>query len=230
MECHTWCLRARLTIEPDKTELIFFSHAQPNLTLHGPHLLTVFLPDWEHSTYYTVMASDHVHYLGLHFNHKLSWDKHISVIVARTKGMLKALQLLGNSVWGLNHGSWCLVYNAICIPALTYGSPIWFKDQKKQTKALQMVQNMAIQVITGAFCSTPLEPLHQLMAIPPMQVQLQQITTQAAIHLLSLPTSSTVLLRLGAPWSTMEGSSIPLPYPSVAMARTFGSNISLLTT
>jgi hypothetical protein len=119
------------------------------------------------------MATDQVHYLGLHFDHKLSWDKHIAVVMTRMKGMLKSLQLLSNLVHSLNHGSWQLAYNAICIPVLTYRSLIWFRDQKKHIKTPQTVQNMAVQIIAGAFCSTPLEPLHQLTAIPPIQIQLQ---------------------------------------------------------
>jgi hypothetical protein len=172
-ECHSWCLRAGLTIEPEKTEIMFFSRTRPNLALHGPRPTTIHLPDWEHNTYYVVAAADQVRYLGLHFDHKLSWDKHMSVVATRTKGTLKSLQLLGNSVRGLNQGSWRLAYNAICIPALTYGSPIWFRGKKKHTKTLQTVQNMAVRVIAGAFRSTPLEPLHQLMAIPPIQVCLK---------------------------------------------------------
>jgi hypothetical protein len=116
---------------------------------------------------------DHVQYLGLHFDHKMSWGKHISVVVTRTKGMLKALQLLGNSVCSLDHGSWCLAFNAICIPTLMYGSLIWYRDQKKHTKLLQVVQSMAVHVIVGAFRSTPTKLLHQLTTIPPIQIWLQ---------------------------------------------------------
>jgi hypothetical protein len=172
----------------------------------------IYLPHWELNTYYVVTASNHVQYLGLHFNHRLSWDNHITIIVTRTKGTLKSLQLLGNSVCSLDHGSWHLAFNAICIPTLTYGSPIWFRGQKKHIKTLQTVQNMAIQVIAGAFQSTPMEPLHQLIAIPPIQIRLNHLTTQVASQLLMLPTSSPVLHRLGPPWASVEGSGIPLPY------------------
>jgi hypothetical protein len=132
--------------------------------------MTVYLQNWEVNSYYTVTASDHVCYLGIHFDHKLSWDKHISVVMTRTKDMLKSLQLLGNSVQGLDHGSWHLAYNAIYIPALTYGVLIWFRGQKKHIKTLQAIQNTAVCIIAGAFRSTPLEPLHQLTSIPPIQI------------------------------------------------------------
>jgi hypothetical protein len=78
--CHTWCLKARLMIEPEKTELIFFSCPRPNPALHGQRPTTIFLSNWECCMYYTVQATDHIHYLGLYFDHKLSWDKHVSII------------------------------------------------------------------------------------------------------------------------------------------------------
>jgi Reverse transcriptase (RNA-dependent DNA polymerase) len=153
--CHSWCRLAGLTIEPEKTEVLFFSRRRAAPALHGNQPDRILLPDWEQSSYYAVKASESVRYLGIHFNHKLAWDKHISVVSSRTKSTLKALQLLGNSVRGLDHGSWRLAYNAICIPTLTYGAPIWFKNQQKHIKALQAIQNAAVVVITGAFRSTP---------------------------------------------------------------------------
>jgi hypothetical protein len=75
-ECHRWCLRAGLIIKPEKTKIIFFSHTQPNPVLHSLCPSTVYLPDWEFSMYYTIAASDNICYLGLHFDHKLTWDKH----------------------------------------------------------------------------------------------------------------------------------------------------------
>ena len=210
--CHGWCRLAGLTIEPEKTEVLFFSRKRPAPAIHGDRPERILLPDWDQMSYYAVKASGSVRYLGIHFDHKLSWDKHIAVVAARTKSTLKALQLLGNSVRGLDHGSWRLAYNAICIPALTYGAPIWFRKQQKHIKTLQSIQNTAVVIITGAFRSSPREPLHQLTAIPPIQIRLEKLATQAAIRLLSLPTSSPVLHRLGPAWSTGEGSGVPLPY------------------
>ena len=106
MKCHKWCRMAGLTIEPEKTEALFFSRHRPNPNQHGIRPDTIYLPEWEHSTYYTVKSSDHIQYLGFHFDHRLAWDKHIAIISSRTKSTIKALQLLGNSVRGLDYGSW----------------------------------------------------------------------------------------------------------------------------
>jgi hypothetical protein len=119
-------------------------------------------------------------------------------------------------VRGLDHGSWRRAYNAICIPTLTYGAPVWFRGQKRHIRTLQVVQNSAIVVIMGAFQSAPREPLHQLSAILPIQLRIEKLAKQAAIRLLTLPTSSPVLQRLGNPWCSAQGSGIPLPYSPLA--------------
>jgi hypothetical protein len=128
--CHDWCRQVGLIIEPEKTEVMFLTRRRPNPNLHSLCLDSILLPDWEHATYYPVKSSDHIHYLGFHFDHKLSWDKHIAVVTSRTKSTIKALQLLGNSVRGLDFINWRHAYNAICIPTLTYSAPIWFRGQK----------------------------------------------------------------------------------------------------
>jgi hypothetical protein len=116
-------------------------------------------------------------------------------------------------VRGLDHGNWRWAYNAICIPALTYGAPVWYWEQKKHINTLQRVQNAAIGIISGAFRSAPREPLHQLTAILPINIHLKKLVSQAAIWLLSLPTNSPVLHRLGHLWSSEQGSGVPLPSP-----------------
>ena len=48
----------------------------------------------------------------------------------RARATLKALQILGNSVRGLDQARWRLAYNAICLPVLTYGCQLWFKGKQ----------------------------------------------------------------------------------------------------
>lgn len=89
-----------------RRKFLFFSRRRSNLNIHGVCPDSIFLPDWEHRTYYQVKASNHVRYLGFHLDHKLSWYKHIQVVPARTMSTIKALQLLGNSVRSLDFANW----------------------------------------------------------------------------------------------------------------------------
>jgi hypothetical protein len=87
-------------------------------------------------------------HLGFFFDAQLTWTHHVEVMCNRAHASIKALQLLGNSVQGLDHAKWRLVYNMVCLPVLTYGSQLWFTGkQKTLVKKLQMVQNEAVRVI-----------------------------------------------------------------------------------
>jgi hypothetical protein len=63
--------------------------------------MTIYLLDWEGNTYYTITATDFVHHLRIHFDHKLLWDKHISVVTTRTNGMLKSLLKTNKAASGI---------------------------------------------------------------------------------------------------------------------------------
>ena len=215
-ECLTWLNKAGLSIESEKTEVIFYSPHKPRPQTHGPRPSSITLPSND-TEEITINSSDDVRYLGLFINYKLSWHRHIKIMATRTRGTLKALQLLGNSVRGLDHGNWRLAYNAICLPVLTYGSPIWFHGQKSFADTLQRVQDVAVRWIMGAFRTTPAEPLHQLCAILPMHIRLDMLSKTAALSLLSVPHNSQLIQRLGPPWCNpqdLDDGHVSLPHPT----------------
>jgi hypothetical protein len=132
----------------------------------------------------------------------------------QARATLKALQLLGNSVRGLNQARWRLAYNAICLPVLTYGCQLWFKGkQVTLVKKLQMVQNDAVRLISGTFHTTPREPLHQLLNVLPMDLRLNMIVQNSALRLYRVPKESQLLKRLGRAWHTPSPDECPLPAP-----------------
>ena len=53
---------------------------------------------------------------------------------------IKGINLLGNSVRGLDLLNWRKVYNALIIPVLTYGAQVWFTGirQKGLIRILQV--------------------------------------------------------------------------------------------
>jgi hypothetical protein len=153
-----------------------------------------------------VGASDHVRYLGLYIDHRLTWDKHCSDALLNkehARGSPAPWELLR----GFDYGNWRLACNAIYIPVLTYGSLIWFCNQKRPTVSSEL----SVGIIAGAFRSTLREPPHQLTTILPMHIRLQKLSARAAIHLPSLSGTSPVLHRLGLPRCPEQGSGIPLP-------------------
>jgi hypothetical protein len=212
--CTSWLERSGLVAEPDKTELMFFRRPREREDPPGH----IFLPIPAQNTYYKVSATHRLRYLGFFFDHKLRWEHHVNIMCNRTRATTKALQLLGNSVRGLNFAQWRMAFNAICLPVLTYGCQLWFTGkQKTLVKKLQVAQNEAVKIISGAFRTTPREPLHQLLNIFPIDLRLRMLTDNSATRLYRLQKSSQVLTRLGKEWHPQP---VQLPTPTRSKAQT----------
>ena len=199
-DCWDWLHRAGLSIEPDKTEVIFFqnSHAAHPRPTH------IWLADPSRNLEYRVDASNTVRYLGIYFDFRLSWKEHVHVMTNRARSTLKALRLLGNSIRGLDWANWRVVYNAVILPILTYAAPVWYSGQAGLLDDLRKAQNAAVRHVAGAFSTTPIEPLHQLMGILPIDLRLQLLCKNAALRFYRLPTNSQLVARIPGPWGPPE--------------------------
>ena len=135
--------------------------------------------------------------------------------------MLKALQLLGNSVHGLDQARWRLAYNAICIPVLTYGCQLWYTGKQiTLVKKLQVIQNEVVRLISGTFQTTPHDPLHQLLNILLMDLHLNMLLQKMALRLYKAPRGSQLLIRLGGVWHSPTAGDLLLPTSNRASVKT----------
>jgi hypothetical protein len=129
-----------LAIEPDKTELLFFQKPyERNSTAAPPRLI---LPDPVINSYYVVTPVENLRYLGFFINRRLKWEPHVRIMCNRAWASIKALQVLGNSIWGLSMANWRLVLNVVCLPVLAYGSQIWYLSGASKT-LVNMLQSVA---------------------------------------------------------------------------------------
>ena len=122
-----WLDANSLAANSDKTELITFYPHRHNPHRHGPKITGL---------QYGCNRGDHItnvsmlQYLGLYIDECLKWDRHIKIMVTRACSTIKAMNLLGNSVRGLDFLNWRRVYNALIIPVLTYRAPVWYTGVK----------------------------------------------------------------------------------------------------
>ena len=143
-----------------------------------------------------------VHYLGFFINHKLDWAPHVDVVCNRACASLKALQVLGNSQRGLSTANWRLVFNAVCLPVLSYRCQLWANSPKYSSlvKKIQLVLNEGCKVIAGAFWTCPQEPLHKLLHVLPACFYLDKLTQTSTLRLYCVPQTSQILVQLGPDW------------------------------
>ena len=196
--CEEWLRRNNLACELEKTELIYFR--RPRACDSPPDRL--YLPDPPNYTYYRVSPKATVRYLGFFINHKLDWTPHVDIMCNRARASLKAMQVLGNTHRGLSMANWRLVFNAVCLPVLSYGCQLWAiaGNYRTLTKKAQMVFNEGVKVIAGAFRTALREALHELTRVLPARHFFDKLTQTSALRLYRVPPTSQLLARLGPDW------------------------------
>jgi len=133
------------------------------------------------------------------------------------------LKVLGNTIAGISPSNLRLLYKTVVIPAITYGSQLWFvpeKPNKKLIHKLEQVQHKALIQIAGAFWDSPEEALQLLTYVPPITTTLHKLYRSAALHIPRLPLTSEITRRLPTDYlpsnTPLEKRVIPpkhIPFP-----------------
>ena len=195
--CDEWLRRNNLSCEAAKTELIFFRGCRLD---DPPTRLELF--NTSTGEPFVIHPAATIRYLGFFVNHKLDWSDHVDTMCNRARASLKALQMLGNSHRGLSMANWRLVFNAICLPVLSYGCQLWStaRNYTGLVQRCQLVFNQGVKVISGAFRTAPRETLHELTRVLPARHFFDKLTHTSALRLLRVPRSSQLLARLRPDW------------------------------
>jgi hypothetical protein len=193
-EITSWLGRNGLKTDADKAEAMVFLPTRPNPTLLGTTPTHIMYHD-PFAGEVKVKISQCVRYLGLFLNPKLLWKPHVETMAAHAWSTLRSLNLLGNSVRGLRFAAWRRLYHAILVPILTYGIVAWHPPdgtRKGLISVLQVAQNDALRKMSGCFRTMPIDPLHNLMAIPPIEFTARKLVRSAGDRLSRLPPSHLV--------------------------------------
>jgi len=104
-----------------KSELITFSCNCPKFTRSKVLGLRYNNPAYGDSH---IMAVDNLWFLGIYINRELDWQPHVNIMVNYIHSTIYRVNLLGNSVRGLDFLNWRRVYNTLVIPMLMYKAQV----------------------------------------------------------------------------------------------------------
>jgi hypothetical protein len=147
-----WCV----TINREKTTAILFT-LSPNtqsvkLSMDDIH----------------ITMEDQQTYLGVTFDKRLTWKRHIMTAEAKARRKLNIMRKLAGTNWGANEKVLKSIYEGNVRPHLEYGSSAWITAAKSHHQTLDKVQNQALRIITGAMKSTPIGSMEDITNIPPL--------------------------------------------------------------
>jgi ribonuclease HI len=157
------------------------------------------LPAMNENPATTVTAAPQVKWLGVIFDRKLTFVEHLRTVCERAERAVSAIQMLGNSIHGLNQYHRHQLYIGGILPMMTYASTTWWSGQKQQTKLIAKVQNKALRQITGGFRTTPVYAMEIEASIPPIAITLHHLNDCAANRMCHLGSHHPVALRLPSP-------------------------------
>ena len=142
---YDWLVVNKLSLNVSKTKFMLFHFLQKHIEMcHVPALEINGTP----IKYVTEMK-----FLGIHFDNRLLFDKHINEIankISRINGVLSKLKLY------LPVNILTIIYNCLLLPYLTYGITIWGFGQCDR---LRVLQKKAIRNVTNSSYLSHCQPL-----------------------------------------------------------------------
>jgi len=203
-----WLHSAGLSPDKDKRELMHYTRRKRDKI--SPHInLTN-----RNGTISPILVGSTICWLGVHFDHKLLYNHHVTKMAAKAENAVACISMLANTVRGLSHYHLHLLYRTCILPIITYTSAAWWTGKQKHIQILNKVQNRALCLIYAAFHTTPTHALELEASIPPLGLYLDSLTRHTAIHFNKLSTNNPILQRLSDNWRDGQSSSNPPPLPT----------------
>ncbi|XP_057654757.1 uncharacterized protein LOC130893013 [Diorhabda carinulata] len=162
-----WSNTNGLKFSETKTKCILFSRnvlsgEKPILILNGQNLEFV----------------EYIKFLGITFDKKLTWKQHIDYLKKVCQNGLNLLKTIASHKWGAD-------YKALIRSRIDYGSIVYASCEKTYLKQLDVLENTALRIATGALRTTPIESLHCLTGEPPLRLRRMQLSITYATSVLS---------------------------------------------
>ena len=118
---------------------------------------------------------DHIKYLGVVFDQKLTFANHINEVVCNVKIRLNILRVVSSFNWGADRTTLLRIYQALCLSKIEYGCQVYGSASKTILGKLDVVHNMALRICTGAYRTSPVESLYVDAEIPPLSIRREEL-------------------------------------------------------
>lgn len=142
-----WSLQTGFSFSQEKTVAMHFCrkrcHTEPKLVLNGNVIPLV----------------ERHKFLGLTLDKKLTWKDHIMQLRKRSLSAVNILKTVSNHHWGADRKTLLQLYRSLVRSIIDYGSIVYCSATKSLLQSIEVVQNQALRICTGAFKSSPIKSL-----------------------------------------------------------------------
>ncbi|CAI6347818.1 unnamed protein product [Macrosiphum euphorbiae] len=168
-----WLTKWRIQLNVSKTVAVIFGPRSQKQTmklkLQNQHL------EW----------SNHAKYLGVTFNHDLSFDKHIQNTIRKARGARAALHPILNRNSTVPLANKLTIYKIYIKPIILYAAPVWRNRIRQSSwKQIEIFQSVSLRTMTGAHYLVSNLNLRNSMSIETLQDEALHLSKNLA-HTLS---------------------------------------------
>ncbi|CAF4941389.1 unnamed protein product [Pieris macdunnoughi] len=161
--------RLALQINPNKSKAMIFSKDFPsNGILYNNHSISV-VPNHK--------------FLGVVIDNKLCFDLHINHIITNSLKGLNIIRCLAGVTWGADPKVLSMLYRSIVRSHFDYSCLAY--SNSRCVKKLDIIQNKALRIISGAMCSTPIRAMEVETKIMPLCIRRLLLIERYLLKLLS---------------------------------------------
>jgi hypothetical protein len=166
-QCEEWARTRGMKFAPEKSELLHFTRAQKAPTQR------VRLGNA------SVKPVESARFLGVWLDRKLRWTRHLKQLKTKLATQQFALTKLAASTWGVSLSRARELYTKVIRSALAYGASAWHTPSKEgepqgPAKQLLTAQSHCLRIAAGAYRATPVHCLETEVAVPPLDLYLDQ--------------------------------------------------------
>jgi ribonuclease HI len=117
-----------------------------------------------------------IKYLGIIFEHKLTFREHINYMAEKCKKLIFSLSKSAKLNWGLQHAALKTIYTEGIQPLLLYGAPVWNKaiDIGRNKHRLIRVQRLINMKIAKAYRTVSNAALCILTGVTPITIKIEE--------------------------------------------------------
>lgn len=162
----------KLEVNVPKCSVILFSQNG----LHYPQVLYDSQP---------IPVQSFVKYVGLYLDFDLSWKSHINAICKRAELGLNILKSLAGLKWGADPKVLKTLYISTIRSHFDYGCMFFADANVSLLRKLDIIQNRALRIITGAMMSSPINSLEVEAGIVPLFIRRSYLTDKYCLKLIS---------------------------------------------
>ena len=172
----SWCKSKGLKISALKTKIVMFTWKN-KWSLPKPIVVGGS----------TIELSGSVKFLGITLDSKLNFNEHIRNITKKATMVLMQCKRAVGPTWGMTPKTCRWIYLMVVRPILAYASVVWINALNTQTntKLMERVQRLALNIMTGAMSGTSSINLNKITETPNIVTFLKGEAAKGASRLLA---------------------------------------------